>query len=789
MEEVFEISGRRVQLRQSIGNSLYVAHDLDTREFLTLKYIRNPSNTLSKLLKTEAKHLRELNPHPNIVNLIGLKEADNEVILLYDYAKDGNLETHKIENPIQAIHQIALALHHMHFRPTPIVHRNLVPRNIFLINNTLKVGGLESSDKIIPQFSEYDTQMIESELRQVTDEKWRAPELMNIEEGYKLNTKVDIWNLGMVLYYIMYGFSPFSDARAQMEGEYAIPGSVPSKIRDLLKITLDPNPAKRCDISAVLDKIAEQPVRKQEVQIGCGIFCIPNRAGTFPLFKSRKSSSALVYRSTNNDQNPPRSAYIDKLLHKAWAKPMKIKKFFEEMLRMKDLEVPQTRLKALTLLHVYMQRGPNVVIQERPGVIQVLEHILNNNQVRSNDSIKSEYFRQLTQVYCAVLTEKFTIQEANNTRLTGLFGHKQDLGHDFMTGGVDLRLVEDCINYWESLLGLHEVLGMNTAPLSALRKYTIDYLIAEERSLVLLIDKLLRLMARDSNFDRLWEKYSECYDRCKDIFGSINEHMPVNKLQHMFPELIEFDQCDQPSDLQVPVHTESESLLDTIQIVIDSKYSTAKQESSSHFSIQEFDLIDLTNEQVSRFQSHIKQQMIHWEIGIDEIELKKKIGVGSSCEVWCGNYRRTPIAVKKLKIESMSERSLKEFGREISVLCRLRHPNVLMFIGAHIHNPFYIITELCTGGDLFSLLHKQKDVFISWEQKLKMCLDISRGMHFLHSINIMHRDLKSLNLLLVSPVQKPTDPILLKISDFGLSKEYSEQCQMTGQLGTYVRFI
>jgi serine/threonine protein kinase len=67
-----------------------------------------------------------------------------------------------------------------------------------------------------------------------------------------------------------------------------------------------------------------------------------------------------------------------------------------------------------------------------------------------------------------------------------------------------------------------------------------------------------------------------------------------------------------------------------------------------------------------------------------------------------------------------------------------------------------------------------------------MLQDIAQGMNYLHSLSppIIHRDLKSLNLLLSEPVIGPTDPILLKITDFGVSKTLSEPELMTGQMGT-----
>jgi serine/threonine protein kinase len=69
-----------------------------------------------------------------------------------------------------------------------------------------------------------------------------------------------------------------------------------------------------------------------------------------------------------------------------------------------------------------------------------------------------------------------------------------------------------------------------------------------------------------------------------------------------------------------------------------------------------------------------------------------------------------------------------------------------------------------------------------------MALDIAKGMHFMHSLNppLMHRDLKSLNLLLTEKIEGPTDFVQCKITDFGLSRSMgAEGSMMTGQAGTF----
>jgi len=152
----------------------------------------------------------------------------------------------------------------------------------------------------------------------------------------------------------------------------------------------------------------------------------------------------------------------------------------------------------------------------------------------------------------------------------------------------------------------------------------------------------------------------------------------------------------------------------------------------------------------------------------------EEVGSGVTARVFRGMYNGKEVAVKEIEInkQSMSTKLQTAFDREIGIMPGLRHENLVYFFGVvSLQRPLRIITEYCSGGTCFDLLHNS-DADISWLQQYKMCADVASAMEYLHAFKpqIIHRDLKSLNLLLSTSVTGPNDRPLVKVSDFGLSR-------------------
>lgn len=76
----------------------------------------------------------------------------------------------------------------------------------------------------------------------------------------------------------------------------------------------------------------------------------------------------------------------------------------------------------------------------------------------------------------------------------------------------------------------------------------------------------------------------------------------------------------------------------------------------------------------------------------------------------------------------------------------LHHQTGFPFSSTAAYIPFHL-SEFLSGGSMYDFLHKQKGSF-SLQSLLKVAVDISRGMKYLHQNNIIHRDLKAANLLM-----------------------------------------
>ncbi|KAI5596645.1 hypothetical protein POPTR_002G015400v4 [Populus trichocarpa] len=167
-----------------------------------------------------------------------------------------------------------------------------------------------------------------------------------------------------------------------------------------------------------------------------------------------------------------------------------------------------------------------------------------------------------------------------------------------------------------------------------------------------------------------------------------------------------------------------------------------------------------------------------WEIDAHRLLFERKIATGSSGDLYKGTFCSQDVAIKVLRGEHLDDKLQSEFVQEVSIMRKVRHKNVVQFIGSCTRPPsLCIVTEFMSGGSMYDFLHKQKGS-LNLQSLLRVAIDVSKGMHCLNQNHIIHRDLKSANILM-------DENGVVKVADFGVARVQDQTGVMTAETGTY----
>jgi serine/threonine-protein kinase ULK/ATG1 len=162
--------------------------------------------------------------------------------------------------------------------------------------------------------------------------------------------------------------------------------------------------------------------------------------------------------------------------------------------------------------------------------------------------------------------------------------------------------------------------------------------------------------------------------------------------------------------------------------------------------------------------------------------LREKIGKGSYADVYKGVHKITGInyAIKTIFKENLSDpKLLMGLESEIKIMREFSHQNIVkLHEYFSSEKNFYLVLELCEGGDLSKYIKKSKR--LSERVAHSFLLQLVNGLTFLQDKNFIHRDLKPANVLLTEFSENAT----LKLADFGFAKHLAGASLAQTRCGT-----
>ncbi|KAH6835072.1 ACT-like protein tyrosine kinase family protein [Perilla frutescens var. hirtella] len=157
-----------------------------------------------------------------------------------------------------------------------------------------------------------------------------------------------------------------------------------------------------------------------------------------------------------------------------------------------------------------------------------------------------------------------------------------------------------------------------------------------------------------------------------------------------------------------------------------------------------------------------------WEIDWRLLKIGEKITAGSCGDLYRGVYLCQDVAVKVLKSKHLNNSLEGEFAQEVAILRQVQYENVVHFIGACTKlQHLCIVTEYMPRGSLYEYLHKNH-LALKLPQLLKFAIDVCKGMEYLHQKNVIHRDLKTANLLMDTSIVANSESNILFFLDLYL---------------------
>ncbi|XP_048131265.1 U-box domain-containing protein 35-like [Rhodamnia argentea] len=194
-------------------------------------------------------------------------------------------------------------------------------------------------------------------------------------------------------------------------------------------------------------------------------------------------------------------------------------------------------------------------------------------------------------------------------------------------------------------------------------------------------------------------------------------------------------------------------------------------------------VLDTLNRSDARCRMYTIEEI---EAATNSFDESYKIGEGGYGPVFKCYLDHTPVAVKVLRPDAAHGKS--QFQQEVEVLSRIRHPNMVLLLGACPEHGCLVYEFMANGCLEDRLFRRHKSPVLSWQLRFRIAAEVATGLMFLHQTKpepLVHRDLKPANILLGYNY-------VSKISDVGLVRlvpppvaENMTQYRITSTAGTF----
>ena len=238
----------------AFGEVFKVRHKTSNKDY-AIKVIKKRKIIERRMLPQLRREIRIMYNlrHPNIISLYSHFEDNENFYLILEYAPGGQLysKLKKFKTMPEAVaaqymREVCLAVQYLHSRIPAIIHRDIKPENILIsADDSVKLGDFGWSNFLDDERDTYCGTL-----------EYLAPEMV-LRKGHGVS--LDVWSLGVLLYELLAGHSPFK-GRTQLElfekiraGKVAFPKAFPILAKDLVKKMLQVDPDKRLPVELALD--------------------------------------------------------------------------------------------------------------------------------------------------------------------------------------------------------------------------------------------------------------------------------------------------------------------------------------------------------------------------------------------------------------------------------------------------------------------------------------------------------------------------------------------------------